>query len=105
MKRILFTLLMLTMCVSSVYATALTESGDTRTVPMSLYGTESDGSVTAMRVNSDGQLEMSLSTSNDITTSGLIYFTNLPTGATEPATVVLGQLWLDSDDQTVKIGT
>ena len=105
MKQLLFALLILIACVTSLYAEVIEETGDVAATPMSLYGTESDGSITAMQVDSDGRLSMTLSTSNDITSSGDIFFTNLPSGATEPGGVVAGQLWLDTDDQTVKIGT
>jgi len=42
----------------------------------------------------------------DLTVTGdVIFMPNLPSGSTEPAGVVAGQLWYDSDDQIVKVGT
>jgi len=58
-----------------VYADAADETGDTRTVPVTLYGKQADGTITAMLVDSDGKLDTSGSG-----TSGTSYTTLTESG-------------------------
>jgi hypothetical protein len=43
--------------------------------------------------------------SQDLTIQRSMWAKNLPSGSTEPASVKLGELWLDTDDRTIKVGT
>ena len=46
------------MTVGICYAAATEETGDTRARPVSCYGIESDGTVTAILVDSDGKVQL-----------------------------------------------
>ena len=57
MKYLILTLTVLLLSASLVYAAASEETGDTRARPVSCYGIQADGTVTAILVNSDGQVQ------------------------------------------------
>lgn len=44
--------------VHKAWATASEETGDTRAVPVSIYGTQADGTLTAFLVDSNGVLQV-----------------------------------------------
>lgn len=65
-----------------------------------------------MRINRDGNVgigttdpQATLDIAGDLTISSDITVTGLPSGATQPSSVGTGQLWIDTDDQTLKVGT
>lgn len=66
MKKILLSVLFIISSVTSVYATATTETGDQAAQPITLYGKQADGTVTALRVDSSGQLDLSNNISDDL---------------------------------------
>jgi len=50
-------LIVITLLACQVYAGDLTETGDTRARPISCYGIQADGTVTAILVDSDGVVQ------------------------------------------------
>ena len=58
MKTLYLLITRLIMTVGICYAAATEETGDTRARPVSCYGIESDGTVTAILVDSDGKVQL-----------------------------------------------
>jgi len=60
------------------------------------------GNTLRMRVMPEGDVDMSYGLTVD---GAAVFMPNLPSGATEPSGVLAGQLWYDTDDQIIKMGT
>ena len=118
MKKLIFTLLFLFM--GTVCATAgqrvigdLSVSGDLTVGTNKLYVSSGGvyiGPTNHIVIDPTGITTFNstsdLSASGDLTvTSTQVFFNGLASGSTEPAGVVAGQLWLDTDDRTLKVGT
>ena len=58
MKRFLITSMIIISLCGLAYGDVSEETGDTRTVPCTLYGKQADGTITAMLVDSDGKLDV-----------------------------------------------
>jgi len=54
---IVMAVIIVTIMAIKVFADAGAETGDTRARPVSCYGTEADGSITAILVDSDGVVQ------------------------------------------------
>ena len=58
MKTLYILITITILSVSPCFASAEQETGDTRARPITCYGTESDGSITAILVDSDGKVQL-----------------------------------------------